>query len=39
MNDLDAKQVMLGIADSYERMARLAEERLAKSRTVAATHP
>jgi hypothetical protein len=27
MNDPEAKRVMLGIADGYERMAKLAEER------------
>jgi hypothetical protein len=27
MNDPDAKRVMFGIADGYERMAKLAEER------------
>jgi len=27
MNDAEARQVMLGIADGYERMAKLAEER------------
>jgi hypothetical protein len=33
MNDPEAKSVMIGIAEGYQRMAKLAEERLAKSRT------
>ena len=37
MNDPEAKKVMLGIAEGYQRMAKLAEERLAKSRS--ATKP
>jgi hypothetical protein len=41
INDPEAKQVMLGIADGYERerMAKLAEERLAKSRTSTTLRP
>ena len=35
----EAKRIMLGIADGYERMAKLADERLAKSLTHAALHP
>jgi hypothetical protein len=37
MNDPEAKKVMLGIAEGYQRMAKLAEEHLAKSRS--ATKP
>ena len=33
LNHPEAKRIMLGIAEGYERMAKLAEERLAKSRT------
>jgi hypothetical protein len=30
MNDADARMVMLGIAESYEKLARRAEERARK---------
>jgi hypothetical protein len=39
MNDPEAKRVMLGIAAGYERMAKIAEERLAKSRTATKPQP
>jgi hypothetical protein len=31
LNDQGAKQIMLGIAAGYERMAKLAEDRLARN--------
>jgi hypothetical protein len=31
LNDAEAKRVMLGIADGYERMAKLAETRNART--------
>jgi hypothetical protein len=30
MSDEQSRQIMMGIADDYERMARLAEERVKK---------
>ena len=39
LNNPEAKRVMLGIAEGYERMAKLAEERLAKSRTATKAQP
>jgi hypothetical protein len=39
INDPEAKQVMLDIAASYERMAKLAEERNTKLRTSTTLHP
>ena len=39
LNNPEAKRVMLGIAEGYERMAKLAEERLAKSRTATKPQP
>ena len=39
LNHPEAKRTMLGIADGYERMAKVAEERLAKSQSAATRQP
>ena len=39
LNHPEAKRIMLGIAEGYGRMAKLAEERLAKSQSAAKPQP